>query len=310
MHVAAILDEFSEAAFKYEFTLSNATVDGWRSALEDDPPDLLLVESAYRGSNGSWAGRIARFGRPDEELANLVEWCRGRGIPTVFWSKEDPINHDWFIASASLFDLILTVDSDLIETYRRRLPESRVEVMQFGAQPVIHHPGAEGQRAHRVAFAGSYYAAKHPERREQMEWLLRPAIAHGLDIFDRMDRPDDPRFSWPDKYERNIVGSLTYPQTLEAYRRYAVFLNVNTVTRSPTMCARRIYELLASGSQVVSGPSSALEGVPVRIARSQAEAEAAIAQALEAGRNDAGIAWVAAGNTMSDRVDRLLELTS
>ncbi|MFZ0014151.1 MAG: family 2 glycosyl transferase, partial [Acidimicrobiia bacterium] len=305
--VAVVLDEFSRVSFQYEFAVTDVPARGWRPVLEAKPPRLLLVESAYRGHDGSWAGRVARFGRPSQELTDVVSWCRDRGIPTVFWVKEDPINHDWFSASAGLFDWVLTVDSNMVGHYRRRLGHERVDVMQFAAQPVVHHPGPE-DRVERVAFAGSYFAAKHEARREQMDVLLTAALPYGLDIFDRMDRPDDPRFGWPESLREHIRGTLTYAQTVEAYRRYAAFINVNTVTNSPTMCARRIYELLACGSQVVSGPSDALEGVPVLVASDRDTAGMQIEKALSMGLNTTGQAWVESGHTMSHRVDRMLEL--
>lgn len=141
-----------------------------------------------------------------------------------------------------------------------------------------------------------------------MDMLLDPARDLGLHIFDRMDRPGDPRFAWPDRYHSHIVGSLSYPQTLEMYRRYRVFINVNTVTDSPTMCARRIYELLASGAQVVSGPSAALRDVPVFVANDPEESRVALERALSLGPNWEGLEWVANGNTVSHRVETLLEV--
>src|SRR5690625_7869692 len=45
---------------------------------------------------------------------------------------------------------------------------------------------------------------------------------------------------------------------LAAYRNYKVFLNVISVTESPSMCARRVFEILASGTPVVSGESAAI----------------------------------------------------
>lgn len=307
LRVACVLDDFSEAAFRYECSLVSLTAHDWRDQIQSAMPDLLLVESAYRGTDGSWAGRLARFGRPDEEVVKLTSRCKEMGVTSVFWNKEDPINHDWFSSTASLFDVIMTVDSNLVATYERKHPNALVGVMQFAAQPVIHHPGADADRIARVAFAGSYYAAKHPERREQMEWLLGPALEAGLDIYDRMDRPKDPRFAWPALYQDHVVGSLTYPQTLEIYRRYGAFLNVNTVVNSPTMCARRIYELLACGSRVVSGPSAALAGVPVAVVDGPDQARKAIAEALDSGPNVAGKEWVSAGNTMRDRMESLLD---
>jgi len=306
MRVGAILDEFSRSAYRYEFDLVDIPTNGWEESLESSRVDLLLVESAYSGYRGQWAGQIARFGRPSALLTGVVDWCRERSIPTVFWVKEDPINHDWFLASASLFDVVLTVDSNMVDAYRRRLDVRNVGVLQFGAQPAIHFPPANGERPGRVAFAGSYYAAKHPERQQQMNMLLKPAMEAGLQIFDRMDRPEDRRFAWPDEYVGHIVGSLTYAQTLEAYRRYQTFINVNTVVDSPTMCARRVYELLATGTRVVSGPAQALQGVPVQIADTEDEVKRILDD--DSGFDaSAGLDWVDDGNLMSHRVDSILD---
>jgi hypothetical protein len=306
LRVAVVLDHFSRAAFQYEFAAVDVPAVGWETILEDYQPHLLFVESAYSGHDGGWAGRIARFGQPSPQLDGLVDWCRRRKIPTVFWSKEDPINHDWFTASAALFDHVFTVDSNMVDRYRSRLGHDRVGVLQFSAQPVIHHPPVDDElRTGDVAFAGSYYAAKHPERREQMEMLLDAAAEFGLHIFDRMDRQGDPRFAWPEKYRPYIVGSLTYPQTLEAYRRYRTFINVNTVVDSPTMCARRVYELMASGTRVVSGPSLALDGVPVEIATTTQEARAILSRSAKGAVNER-VGWVRNGNQTGDRVDTIL----
>ena len=303
--VAAVLDDFSRSGFRYEFDLREIPASEPEEALEQASPGFLLVESAYRGGDGSWAGRIARFGLPSPHRERLVDWCKSHGVPTVFWVKEDPINHDWFTTSASLFDVVLTVDSNMIDSYRRRLGHDRVGVLPFAAQPLIHHPPADSSRPGRVAFAGSYYAAKHPARREQMQVVLQPALEFGLQIFDRMDRQNDSRFAWPETYVDHIVGSLTYPQTLEAYRRYETFLNVNTVTHSPTMCSRRVYELLASGTRVISGPADALTGVPVEVTRSRDATHRLLSRGprFEA---EEGIAWVQSGNTMSHRVETIL----
>lgn len=305
--VGAVLDDFSRSAFRYEFELRDIPARSPEETLEEMAPDLVLVESAYRGQDGSWAARIARFGGPSAELERLTEWCQSHSVPTVFWNKEDPINHDWFSVSASLFDVVLTVDSNMVDVYRQRLGHDRVGVLPFAAQPVIHYPPLpDGARPGHLAFAGSYYAAKHPERRAQIEIIVEPALEAGLQIFDRMDRQEDPRFAWPDRYLDHIVGSLTYPQTLEAYRRYQTFLNVNTITDSPTMCARRVYELLASGTRVISGPAQALRGVPVEIAHTPEETRNLLYADPQFEPKDR-MEWVQSDNTMSHRVETIVE---
>ena len=42
---------------------------------------------------------------------------------------------------------------------------------------------------------------------------------------------------------------------VEAYKNYDIFLNVNSVQNSKFMFARRVFELLASRTMVISGPS-------------------------------------------------------
>ena len=316
LRVAVVLDAFSQSAFAYEFDMVTITPGGWVEELVS-PPDMLLVESSFGGNSEAWRNQIAGFCPPRPALSALTSWCRKRGIPTVFWNKEDPINFDWFIGAASAFDWIFTVDADSIPRYRDALGHDRIGVLPFAAQPAIHYPPADdGVRDRDVAFGGSYYAKKHPKRREQMEAVLAPALDYGLDIYDRMGHLDDPRFGWPEKYRKHVRGSLSYPQTTEAYRHYQAFLNINTVTDSPTMCARRVFELLASGTPVISGPSRAIEEmVPedaIRIARSKDETKQHLEILLssEEARSriaGAGLQWINTGNSAADRVDRILE---
>ncbi|MBI4579190.1 MAG: glycosyltransferase family 1 protein, partial [Planctomycetes bacterium] len=49
------------------------------------------------------------------------------------------------------------------------------------------------------------------------------------------------------------------PDMVEAYKRYRVFLNVNSVKDSPTMLSRRVFELLACGTPVVSTYARGIE---------------------------------------------------
>ncbi|HEX6286604.1 MAG TPA: glycosyltransferase [Acidimicrobiia bacterium] len=317
LKVATVLDPISATVFGPEFHHYPVSARSWQADIEEARPDLLFVESAYRGHDGNWATRVARFGAPSHHLADLVAWCRTHDIPTVFWNKEDPINFDWFVESARLFDFVFTVDGDMIPRYREVLGHDRVQLLQFFAQPAIHYPGPEEQRKGAVAFAGSYFAFKHPERREQMEMLLDPAREFGLHIFDRHGDTDDERFRWPEKYRPHIMGSLTYLQTVEAYRRYKVFVNVNTVTNSPTMCARRVFELAACGTPILSGPARALAGVSedgvVEVVSDQESTSRSLNRMLSdvelRHRTDrTGRRWIDSGHTAAARVEKIVSL--
>jgi SAM-dependent methyltransferase/spore maturation protein CgeB len=258
--VAVIMDVFSTGAFKYEWQQITFGPDDWREVLERERPAMLFCESAWHGNSGRWATMMSAAGAPKQPVRDLVAWCKEQGIPTVFWNKEDPPNFDRFIETAKLFDHVFTVDADCIPRYVEALGHDRVELLPFGAQPRIHNPIAvPGGRKYEVAFAGTYHAKKYPERAAQMQTILGPAREFDLHIYSRIS--DDPDFAFPPEYTDNIVGSLPYERMLAAYKAYKIFLNVNSVTESPTMCARRVFELSACGTPVVSGYSRALERV-------------------------------------------------
>src|SRR3546814_15883280 len=95
---------------------------------------------------------------------------------------------------------------------------------------------------HEVAFAGTWFAEKHPERRQQMEYLLKPALERDLHIWSRMQKGDK-RYRFPKPYKKHVVGSLPYEKMLSAYTAYKVFLTVNSVTGSPSMGSRPLFPL-------------------------------------------------------------------
>jgi spore maturation protein CgeB len=257
LRIACVMDQFSRLAFQYEFDYVDLPAQGWEQELEERPPRALIVESAWRGAGDQWQHRVARSSRAHDDLIVLVDWCRQRDIPTVFWNKEDPPNFDFFKLSARLFDYVFTTDADCIPRYLEVLDHDRVDVLPFAAQPRIHNPiRVAGSRGRSVAFAGTYYAAKHPNRKVQMEAVVDPAREFGLEIFSRVT--NHPKYEFPEKYRSHIVGTLTYPDVLTAHKMYRLFLNVNSVVGSATMCARRIFELLAAGTGIVSGVSPAI----------------------------------------------------
>lgn len=317
IRVGAIVDPFTEQTFGPEWAMMNLRRASWLEDLERHQPELLFVESAFMGSGREWAGELARFGTSSEILQDVVKWCNLHDVPTVFWNKEDPINFELFVKTAQLFDFIFSVDLDSVERYKRHVGSTPVELLPFAAQPLIHFPPLRvEERTREVMFAGGYYAAKHPARRSQMEIILDPARQFDFDIFDRFLNADY-RFRWPAKYQAHVRGNLSYQETVEAYRQYKVSLNVNTVTTSSTMCSRRIFELLACGAYIVSGPSGAIGAyVPsglVHVASSTEEAHRLIERglsdrlAIEAAAAS-GPEWIASGQTYSDRVDRILEV--
>lgn len=265
LKVGVILDEFSLLAWQPEFETVVLTPQAWREQLAEEPIDLLFVESAWAGNHGAWQYQLTGSMAPRQDVVELVEYCKQQNVPTVFWNKEDPSHFEDFIDSARLFDTVFTSDSTLIPKYRKELGHQNVDSLSFAAQPSIHNPlripGLEQTRD--IAFAGMYFQHKFPERKQQMQLLFNAAGAvvnrgrYRFDIYSRHHGGNE-NYQFPAPYKNHVTGALPYDKMLAAYKDYKVFLNVNSVTQSPSMCARRVFELLASGTPVVSGESASI----------------------------------------------------
>jgi len=265
LEIGVIMDRFTYDCFKYEASLIAFTPENWEEVLGKNRPHLLLVESAWQGNDASWTSQIVNLRqRLDSRLPELVEWCKPQNIPTAFWNKEDPAHYDEFLDAARLFDYVFTTDADCIERYKKDLGNRNVFCLPFAVQPRIHNPIGSGQKIRDIAFAGSWYEGESEEKKlrmEQMANILAPAIPYDVDIYDRNYSRNDPQFRFPEKYQPNIVGELGYEEMVFAYKMYKLFLNTNIVLESPTMFARRVPEILASGTCVLSGYSKGIENL-------------------------------------------------
>lgn len=276
------MDEFSLASWEPEFNLVPVFPGAPESSLK--VLDFLFIESAWNGNNGAWQHQLTGPNSPSDNFKDLVDKCRKLGIPTFFWNKEDPPHYEDFLSTAKLCDIVATTDSTLIPQYISDLGHENVLVLPFAAQPVVHNPARNGlgTPVGDVAFAGTYFREKYPERRNQMDTLLGAAHdaaeGYGLSftIFSR-HAGGEKRYQFPRKWSKHVKGALPYSQMLGAYRSFKLFLNVNSVTDSPSMCARRIFEIVASGTPVLSAESAALrnfftpEEVPTAVTREEAE---------------------------------------
>jgi len=261
--LACILDEFTFNCLKPEINLVTFRPDNWKEILEKEKINAIFVESAWHGNEGSWQYKIAKYpNNMGDELHDIINWANKAGLPSIFWNKEDPPHYDRFIDKAKLFDYVFTSDADCIPAYRKDLGHDRVFSLSFAAQPLIHNPILTMPREHSVAFAGTYYGTIYPERQKDMDLLLHPALDYGLHIFDRqygMVGPGTEHYRFPEVYKDAIKGRLDYVEMVQAYKNYKVFLNVNSVKSSPTMFSRRVFELMASGTVVISTYSKGIE---------------------------------------------------
>lgn len=258
IRVAAIMDEFTEECFRAECTLLQLTPKAWLEELVEFRPQLLFVESAWRGKEKLWAKKV---NSPQKEILGVVEYCNRHHIPTMFWNKEDPVNYNYFISIAWAFDYVFTTDIDSIPRYMEDLGHRRVYHLHFAAQPIVHNPIEKYERKDKCCFAGSYYK-KYPDREIDFQRMADTIMSlNGLDIYDRNYNRNLSSFEFPERYQECILGTLPPGRIDEAYKRYYYNINMNSVKQSSTMFARRVFELMASNTVVISNYAKGIKSL-------------------------------------------------
>lgn len=249
LRVAAVMDAFTRAAFAPECDIVDLHPDTWRTELESADADLLFIESAWRGHRDSWHDTVQH--KP-QELVDIVDWCHNHGIASVFWNKEDPVYYGRYSKVAALFDHVFTTDLETIPRYIEELGHQRVHVLPFAAQPRMCNPIEAHERRAAAVFAGSHYPGFKQRNKDLFAQFDGVGRVLPIEIYDRYLHSDNPWFRWPEPYGDLVVGTLPPDQIDVAYKGYRIALNVNTVTTSQTMLARRAFDLLASGTPTIS----------------------------------------------------------
>ena len=268
LRVAFVCDEMTWKDFSAECDARFLTPQNWYEVLKDWKPDIFLCESAWSGIDeyrDCWRARIYRnhqvLFEQRRELLQILDFCRDMGIVSVFWNKEDPTfwgNQQYdFVDTALRFDYILTTAEECVDSYRAKGHEN-VSVWQFGFSPKLFHPTGK-QMQDKAVFAGSWYADQY-ERCQDMCSLFDTVLSSGLhlDIYDRQSGSSDPNCQYPIKYKPLVRPGVPFDQLGQVLGGYLYAVNINTVKSSPTMFARRVFELRACGEVVISNESCGL----------------------------------------------------
>lgn len=249
MRVAGIMDEFTYHSYAPECELLQLRPESWLTQVQDFKPSLLFIESAWKGVEDLWQRKISNCA---EEVRALLAWAKKNHVPTLFWNKEDPVHFSTFIELASLVDHVFTTDIDCIPKYKKILGHERVYLLPFAAQPAAHNPIEVHERKDAFNFAGSYYL-RYPERQRDFAALVDTVKKfRPIEIYDRNYEKPHPHYQFPEKYTPFILGNLKFDEIDRAYKGYRYGINMNTIKQSQTMFARRVFELLASNTVVVS----------------------------------------------------------
>ena len=279
--------------------------------------DLLLVASTWSGvHDDEWEG-LGRIGEPiRKRLLEIIDTCNRKGIPTVFYSKEDPPNYTVFLEFAKACKHVFTSAAEMVPRYREDCGHERVGVLKFCVNPIHDNPiGCSGtERKPGAIFSGSWMI-RYPLRCRDLAALLDGVRESGqeLCIVNRNSKYGyHPGYLFPHRFRKSVIPGMPHAQLSALHRKYRWSINVNSVTDSSTMFAARCYELLANGCLVLSNFSKGmLKELPeIAIADS-----AAFVIGLMKGLTDreidilrsSGIRRVMSGNTCYDRVAEILK---
>lgn len=256
LKVGVIADEFTRTTLQATFDVTLLDKDSWDEQIQQLDFDFIFVESAWNGNHGQWHRSIGYYGEKENApLFGLLQACQKRGIPTVFWNKEDPVHFDRFSPIAAYFDHVFTTDANMIPRYRA-LEGNRNQTISshsFYAQPMLHNPLPPARSFKpTVAYAGTYYGARYQDRTDRLNQLLEAAEAYGLDIYDRQAEEKNSPYKFPDRFQQWVRGALPYSEVIDSYKSHLAHINVNSVEFSPSMFSRRVVEIPASGGVLIS----------------------------------------------------------
>lgn len=249
LRVAGVMDEFTFHSYDPECELLQLHPEHCIEQLERFKPHILFIESAWQGLEQLWKLKISTNG---PEINACIDWCKRNGVPTLFWNKEDPVHFGTFIPLAKQVDYVFTTDIDCVPKYKAHVGHEQVYFLPFAAQPKTHNPIENFDRKDAFNFAGSYYL-RYPERQRDFAALINAVKdLRPVEIYDRNADNPHPHYTFPDEYKPMILGKLPFAEIDKAYKGYRYGINMNTIKQSQTMFARRVFELLASNTVVVS----------------------------------------------------------
>lgn len=258
LRMACVMDRFTLDSYAPECNILELTPNGWREEIDAFVPDLIFIESAWQGKDGLWYRKIANGSK---EFFDMTSYCQEKNIPVVFWNKEDPIYTDVFMPAARMADVVFTTDIDCIIKYKQSLQHNRVYWLHFAAQPKVHNPIEKYVRKDRYCFAGAYYH-RYPKRAEVFDRFAKVFLeTKGFDIYDRNYKNALPEHAFPKFYDPYILGKLDPSEIDIAYKGYNYGVNMNSVTQSQTMFARRVFEMLASNTVTIGNYSRGVKNL-------------------------------------------------
>ena len=262
--IGIIADQFLYESFKDVADVEFISRDK-RDEIKDY--DFVIFATTWRGVDQSWMGAATANGPIRRQMIMLAEEYNNRGIPTVFYSKEDPVNYNLFKSLAKHCKYIYTTAKEVVPLYKEYTGNENVDVLQFGVNPKIHNPvGSRTKHAtehkNEVLFAGSWLT-KYPTRMSDTKRLFDSILDEKapFTIIDRNLELRDPRYQFPSKYIENLTPPVNHDFLMKLHKIFRWSINMNSVKYSETMFANRVYELQAFGNILLSNYNTGINNM-------------------------------------------------
>ena len=315
LKIGILTDEFAYYTYRDVADIIVLTPDEWQSQIEGI--DMLLIITGWFGVYRDWVGFAVEYSPKRQIIYNIIEECRKRDILTVFYSKEDPPNYQYYINIAKKCEYIFTTAEEVIPHYKRDCNTENVFSLCFAINPLFHNPVGmrKFEKIQEVIFAGSWYD-KYPERAKNMFMVFDGVLKSKktLRIIDRNFELNDPEFRFPNRYSQYISPKISHDTLQKVHRLFDWAINFNTVTESATMFATRVYELEASGNLLISNYSVGVNALlPIVYTVQDSDEVARIIDSMTEDelyeRQITGIRHAMTGETCYDRFNKILTNT-
>ncbi|MCC4722387.1 glycosyltransferase [Salinicoccus sp. RF5] len=261
VNVGFIADEFLYNSYKDIANTYHISSEWTEAEVDNLNLDLMIVATAWKGVDESWKGLATHTHEKRQTAYDLISHLKSKGVPTVFYSKEDPVNYDLYKDLAKECDYVYTSAVECIEDYKEYCGHDRVDVLEFGVNPHYHNPvGSRSESAERlkndIIFSGSW-TQKYGIRNKESQTIFEGVLENGNDltIIDRNLWLNKQRYQYPIKFMPNITSPISHDLLQDVHRVHTFGINVNSVKYSQSMFANRIYELQAFGNVILSNYS-------------------------------------------------------
>lgn len=258
LNIGIICDEFMYYSLKDSANFTYLTYQ--EDIKVDNSLDFILIVSSWRGIDGSWEYVANPKGTKREVLIQLIKKYNDASIPTVFYSKEDPVNYDRFISIAQECKFIYTSAIEIVDKYKEDTGNENVDYLQFSINPMYHNPLGKNLEnllsKNQVVFAGSWmkkYPVRNIETKEIFDGVL--CSKADLNIVDRNFNRNLVDYQFPYFYSPYVSETIDHEKLMKLHKATTWGINLNSVKYSNTMFANRIYELQAMGNLILSNYS-------------------------------------------------------